>query len=84
MAILTLAQIFDVWARLMRNISDLRLETSLTKTDLRAAVEAADVWVDANAASYNSALPIAARTALTAKQKAELLMMVVAKRFEVI
>lgn len=33
-----------------------------TKTDLAAAVAATDSWIDANQASYNSALPAAFRT----------------------
>lgn len=55
----------------------------LTKADLRAAVNAADSWADTNASAYNAALPVAARTNLTAKQKARLLMYVVRRRWEV-
>lgn len=55
----------------------------LTKTMLRAAINAVDDWVDANAASFNTNLPVTARTNLTAKQKAELLVFVVRRRFEV-
>ncbi len=54
----------------------------ITKADLRAAIDAADDWADANASSYNLALPVAARNALTAKQKARLLVFVVSKRLE--
>lgn len=53
----------------------------LLKADIQAAVDAADGWVSANSASYNTALPLTARTALTAKQKAKLLMLVIAKRY---
>ena len=53
---------------------------NLTKAQLRAAFNAADDWVDANAASYNTALPVAARNALTTYQKAQILAMVVLKR----
>ena len=56
-------------------------EVSLTKADLKAAVDAADQWVDDNRASYNSALPAAAQSGLTASQKARLLQFVVQKRF---
>ena len=55
----------------------------LTKAQLRAAIDAADSWAESNAASYNSALPVAARTNLTASQKAKLLMYVIRRRYEV-
>ena len=55
--------------------------TGLLKTDWRAAVDAADIWANSNAASFNSALPTTARNNLTAAQKALLLMFVVSKRF---
>lgn len=56
---------------------------ALTKADLQAAVDASDAWADANAASFNSAIPLPARTALTARQKARLLALVLQRRFEV-
>ena len=56
---------------------------ALTKADLQAAVDAIDAWADANAASFNSALPLPARTALSARQKARLLALVLQRRFEV-
>ncbi len=56
---------------------------AVTQTELRAAIDAADDWVDSNTASFNTALPAAAKAELTVKQKAELLMFVVARRFEV-
>jgi len=54
----------------------------VTKAELRAAINAADDWADANAAAYNAALPAAARTALTARQKARVLEFVIRKRWE--
>ncbi len=54
----------------------------ITKADLRAAIDAADDWADANASAYNLALPVAARNALTARQKARLLVFVIQKRWE--
>jgi hypothetical protein len=54
---------------------------ALKKADLVAAVSAADAWVDANSASYNTALPVAVRNALTVSQKAQLLSAVVRQRF---
>lgn len=70
------------WAELMQEWSLLRESVAITKTDLRSAIDAIDAWVDANAASFNSAIPQPARGALTATQKAKLLLFVVRKRFE--
>ena len=53
----------------------------VTKADLRAAIDAIDTWVDSNAASLNTAIPLPARTSLSASQKAKLLAMVVLRRF---
>ena len=41
-----------------------------------------DAWVEANAAGFNAAIPLPARTGLSAVQKARLLAMVVQRRFE--
>ena len=49
-----------------------------------AAVNAVDQWVDDNQISFNNSLPEPAKTNLTAIQKANLLKMVVEKRYEVI
>jgi hypothetical protein len=67
-----------VWADLMRRV----LGAGLTKAQLRAAVDAADTWADANSAAYNLALPLVARNALSAGDKAILLAAVVTKRQE--
>ena len=84
MAVLSDPDRVTVWAKFMQDTSAAR-ETfgAMSKVDLRAAVNAIDVWVDANAAAFNSAIPQPARGVLTAKQKAWLLMAVVNKRFEV-
>lgn len=55
---------------------------ALTKAQLQAAVNVIDQWVSDNAAAFNAAIPVAARTALTAAQKARLLRDVLRKRFE--
>lgn len=70
-------------ARIMVDLSDDHESCAITKTDLRAAINAVDAWVDGNAASFNSALPAAARTGLTAPQKARLLAAVIRRRWEV-
>ena len=64
-------------------LNNMREPIATVKADLRAAINAADQWVDDNAASYNSALPVAARNTLTAKQKARVLVHVLRKRYEV-
>lgn len=81
MAVLTDQQRFDAWAEFMQEISMAREGIAVTKQDLRAALNAADQWVSDNAASFNTAIPQPARGALTAGQKARLLMFVVQKRF---
>lgn len=60
-----------------------RNPTALTRQQLRAAINAADTWVDENSASFNAALPSAVRSALSAKEKAQLLMFVIRRRYEV-
>jgi len=56
---------------------------SLLKTDLRAAIDAMDDFLDTNASAINNAIPQPARGALSNKQKALLLMYVVARRYNV-
>lgn len=53
---------------------------SVTKDVLKAAVDATDSWIDANAASFNNALPVAARQGLTADQKTLLFVYVAMRR----
>lgn len=57
---------------------------AITKVQLRAAIDAADQWREDNAASFNNALPAAARNNLTAKQKALLLVMVIQRHYGVL
>jgi len=59
-----------IWRGLMRYWSNLREALgALSKQQLRDAIDATDTWIDDNQASYNSALPEAARNALTQSQK---------------
>lgn len=58
------------------------LPIAINKPDLRAAINAIDQWCDDNAAAFNSAIPLPARTALSARQKAWLLSTVIRRRFE--
>lgn len=70
----------EIWAEWMRLN---RESISVTKQDLRAALDAIDDWIDAQTASFNAAIPLPARTELSAAQKSRLFSMLLAKRFEV-
>jgi hypothetical protein len=48
--------------------------------DLRAAIDAADTWADANAGSFNSALPLPARSLMTLSDKTIVLAYVILRR----
>ena len=69
---------FSTWAKWMRDNTS---PISVNKPDLRAAINAIDQWVDDNQSSFNTALPLPARTELTASQKASLLAIVVLARY---
>ncbi len=72
-----------LWADFMRQASSTRVDLALTKSQLRAAVDATDDWIEANQGSFNAALPQPARSVLTAKDKTKLFMAVAGKRFGV-
>lgn len=84
MAVLSEEQRKKAWAEFMydRFVSEGQLG-NLLKTDLKAAVDALDDFLDTNALTINNAIPQPARGALTTKQKALLLMYVVATRYNV-
>lgn len=65
---------------MQREYSRLAASCGITKAQLRAAIDAADQWCDDNAASFNTALPTAARTTLTTLQKNLLFAYVVRRR----
>lgn len=54
------------FAQLMRAVG---FPGSMTKAEIKAAVDAVDDWADANATSYNNALPQPFRGAANAAQK---------------
>jgi hypothetical protein len=84
MAILSNNDRAAVWADFMRDTANISNGAGgLTKAQLRAAVDAVDQWVDDNATAFNTAIPSAARTALTSRQKAALLLYVVRRRWEI-
>lgn len=84
MAILSDSDLQEIYATFMRELSSRREALDLNKSDLRAAVDATDAWIDANAASFNTSLPLPARTNLTQKQKVELFLFVATRRFLVV
>ena len=53
---------------------------AVTKTDLRAAIDATDAWIDANAAAFNTALPEPFKSAANAQEKTVLFCYVALKR----
>lgn len=81
MAVLTSAQRIAIRAIWGSTVSARREAFNLTKPELDAAINAIDDWIEANAASFNAALPLPARTSLTAAQKAELFYLVALKRY---
>ena len=58
-----------VWRGIQRYLSNAWEENSLSKAELQAAINSTDVWINNNVASFNSALPPAAQSGLTATQK---------------
>ena len=83
MAVLTETDRQEIWAEFQNKSSNIWELLGLSKADLRAAVDATDQWIEDNQASFNNALPTAAKTALTAKQKVRLFLAVAQKRFDV-
>lgn len=64
-----------------QKLSERRESFNLTKAQLDAVINAIDGWIDANAASFNSAIPQPQRGLLTAAQKADLFFRVALARF---
>lgn len=86
MAVLTNPQRADLSAEIQRVPYENRADCpgSLSKAELRAAVNAIDDWWDTTGAALaNAALPLAARNGMSARQKAALFMRYLAQRYEV-
>ena len=73
-----------IWTEFMSEASS-RFEPigNIYKTELRAAVDAIDAWIDSNAASFIQAIPEPAKTQLTTKQKIRIFFCVAKRRWEV-
>lgn len=82
MAVLSESDRADIWAEFQSD-PQVSSETSgtMTKADLRAAVDALDQFLEDNKTTINNAIPQPARGALTTKQKARLLVWVVERRY---
>lgn len=83
MAILTDADRAELRSMFTKEASNVWDVISVNKSDLKATVDAIDQWVEDNQAGFNSAIPLPARMALSAKQKVQFLFYVVRKRWEV-
>lgn len=83
MALLSAPKQFEVLSDFGKDISARRQAFSLARPALVAAIAAIDQWMEDNTVAFNQALPVAARTGLTAAQKAQLFMAVATKRYEV-
>jgi hypothetical protein len=84
MAVLSAADRLEAAREFMERWSSDRSPIPVTKAELLAAINATDDWTEANQVSFNQALPQPARGALSSRDKAAILMYVVAKRFGVL
>lgn len=83
MAELSIADKQALHKGIMSDLSSDREGLALTKSELRAAIDALDTYMNDNAVAINSIIPLPARSVLTASQKAELLSVIVKRRWEV-
>jgi len=67
MAVLPDADRARIWRGLMRQAG--QGVANVTKTDLRAAVDATDQWIDDNQTNFNNALPTAFKNNASLAQK---------------
>ena len=84
---LTNEQRKEIWARFMSDLSavpEMIGDGTINKHQLRDVVDAIDDWIDANAASFNNALPEPGKSQLSGKQKYRLFKMVLIYKYEVI
>lgn len=81
MAALSASERAAVSGDFQRDASAVRETMSgLNKNDIRATVNAIDDLFEANSAAWNAAIPLPARTALTAQQKLNIFLRVLQRR----
>lgn len=76
MAVLDVVNRARTFAQLVRAVP----WPTLTKPDIKAAVDAVDDWADANATSFNTALPLPFRVTASPAQKALILAYICMRR----
>jgi hypothetical protein len=64
-------------------ISSNWIQSKPSKQNYQDAVAAIDQWVEDNKVSFNNAIPEPCKSLMTAQQKAQLLMYVITRRWEV-
>lgn len=84
MTVLSTNDRINAWAEYIQQLSEeMDMSTGTLLDEARAAVDATDGWLDDNQVSYSNALPAAFKTWATSRHKAQLLMLVVLRRFNV-
>lgn len=81
MAVLSDPNRASLLAEFSSELSSLRESCTVSRADLRAAVNALDDYLNTNAAAINTAIPQPARANLTTVQKARLLSYVIRFRY---
>ena len=80
MAVLSAEERRRTWLHVMRQRLDFGGVPNVDKAELRAAIDATDAWIEANASSFNTALPATFRTNATLVQKTLLFCYVAMRR----
>jgi len=80
MAVLSSADRAAITADIMRALSAAREPCSALKAQIRAIVDAADDFMQANQAAFNSSIPAAPRAAATTDQKTRIFSLVLEVR----
>jgi len=83
MAVLSEEDRSTIWSEFMQSSPKKTGQNfgAVLKADLRAAVDALDAFLEANASQINAAIPQPARGELTKEQKALLLQFVIERRY---
>ncbi len=81
MAVLSDAVRLQIWRGVMRHWSRNREPVAALKADVRATIDALDVFADSEATAVNNAIPVGPRASLTQSQKAILFALVILARY---